>query len=531
MTLNISDPMFPDRANLRDRDILVGERPNRMVKALERIFDLSLPNPLVTYISGDVGSGKSHLLNHIQFLSEKNENRLVVVINANQFDSIDALTILRSIHADYTLRQSLRDEMRLSNTALLDRVNLIYEINNGLEILGRRSTKSKDFGLIVGIDSLDEFIRTRMLDTSKLLITIRLLLEDLHKTCFVLSLTHNILEEAKGKYLAEDRTFSRRFIGPQEYDGSPLNFIGFDRGETFEMYNVYRNRWLKRRLDDGEINQEEYDKFEKSEWPISKEAISLAWEATNNKAPYALQSLFQHALNELRTAYDEWFNPDTVIQEQQMAHVIEIAVNRAESGIRVSEEEFEHKINILTNEDRYLIPVNNTEWEYAIALFSKKLIEESGFATEGKRGPKGAYILNVTEPINNESQPLGLFIALNRTITETDITSLNKLVTKELKKINPRYVIVFTNDKNCRGVYDGIGGPKREFTEICHLGNYTYVVQLSDNQIEAICATHKQRDKEYYKALLKIIDKRCCAELGLSLSEILKAIIYATFER
>ena len=118
MTMNILDPMFPTRANPRDRDILIGERPNRMVKALGRIFDLSLQNSLVTYISGDVGSGKSHVLNHIQYLSERNKNRHVVIINANQFDSIDDLTILKSIHADDRLRnQSLRDGVRFSDKA------------------------------------------------------------------------------------------------------------------------------------------------------------------------------------------------------------------------------------------------------------------------------------------------------------------------------------------------------------------------------------------------------------------------------
>jgi hypothetical protein len=539
MTMNILDPMFPTRANPRDRDILIGERPNRMVKALERIFDLSLQNSLVTYISGDVGSGKSHVLNHIQYLSEKNKNRYAVIINANQFDSIDDLTILRSIHADDRLRnQCLREGIRFSDTASLNREELVDEINRGLEILDRNSTNTKGFGLIVAIDGLDEFVRDRTLDTSQMLISIRLLLEDLHKACFVLSLTHSILDEAKGKggCLAEDRTFSRRFIGPQEYDGTQLNFMGFNLSETFEMFKYYRDRWLKRRLADGEIDQEEYDRFKNSEWPISKDAIALAWEATN-KMPWALQLLFQNAFNDLKSEYsnNDWFNPENIVNLQQMARVIETAVRRAESGVSIGEVEFENTIRILRDEGRYLtIPLNNIESrEDTIVRFIKDIIEEIGFTTKGiiPFNERKAYILNVMESTNsNNYQPLGFLIALDRPVTESDVKFLNKLVTGELR-YKPRYVIILTNDENCRDVYDGVGGVRRRFTRECHLGNYTYLIQLTDNQIDDICATYEQKNQEYYGALLKIIDKRCCAKTGLSLSEILKAIIYGTFEQ
>ncbi|MEA2074858.1 MAG: hypothetical protein U9O85_03875 [Euryarchaeota archaeon] len=539
MTMNILDPMFPTRANPRDRDILIGERPNRMVNALERIFDLSLQNSLVTYVSGDVGSGKSHVLNHIQYLSERNKNRHVVIINANQFDSIDDLTILRSIHADDRLRnQSLRDGIRFSDTASLNREELIDEINRGLEILDRKSTNTKGFGLIVGIDGLDEFVRDKTLDTSQLLISIRLLLEDLHKACFVLSLTHSILDEAKGVggCLAEDRTFSRRFIGPQEYDGTPLNFIGFNLSETFEMFKYYRDRWLERRLADGETDQERYDEFKKSEWPISKDAISLAWGATT-KTPWALQLLFQNAFNDLKSEYfnNDWFNLENIVTPQQMARVIETAVRRAESGVSIGEVEFENTIRILRDEGRYLtVPLNNIESrEDTIVRFIKGIIEEIGFTTEGLIPSKKrkAYLLKVMESTNsNNYQYLGFLIALDRPVTESDVNFLNELVMGELR-YKPRYVIILTNDENCRDVYDGVGGVQRRFIRECHLGNYTYLIQLTDNQIDDICAAYQQRDEDYYKALLKIMDKRCCAKTGLSLSEIFKAIIHATFEQ
>lgn len=539
MTMNILDPMFPTRANPRDRDILIGERPNRMVNALERIFDLSLQNSLVTYVSGDVGSGKSHVLNHIQYLSERNKNRHVVIINANQFDSIDDLTILRSIHADDRLRnQSLRDGIRFSDTASLNREELLDEINRGLEILDRKSTNTKGFGLIVAIDGLDEFVRDKTLDTSQLLISIRLLLEDLHKACFVLSLTHSILDEAKGKggCLREDRTFSRRFIGPQEYDGTQLNFVGFNLSETLEMFRYYRDKWLERRLADGEIDQERHDEFKKSEWPISKDAISLAWKATN-KTPWALQLLFQNAFNGLKTEYfsNDWFNPENTVNLQQMARVIETAVRRAESGVSIGEVEFGDTIRILQDERNYLTsPISNIESkEYTIVRFIKDIIEEIGFTAEwpGHFQSRNTYILKVKESTNsNNYQYLGFLIALDRPVTESDVNFLNELVMGELR-YKPRYVIILTNDENCRDVYDGVGGVQRRFTRECHLGNYTYLIQLSDDQIDDICAAYQQRDEDYYKALLKIIDKRCCARTNLSLSEIVKAIIYATFER
>jgi len=449
------------------------------------------------------------------------------------------LTILRSIHADDRLRnQCSREGIRFSDTASLNREKLVDEINRGLEILDQESTNTKGFGLIVGIDGLDEFVRDKTLDTSQLLISIRLLLEDLHKACFVLSLTHSILDEAKGEggCLAEDRTFSRRFIRPQEYDGTQLNFVGFNLSETSEMFKYYRDKWLERRLADGEIDQERYDEFKKSEWPISKDAISLAWKATA-KTPSALQLLFQNAFNDLKTEdfSNNWFNPKNIVNTQQMSRVIETAVRRAESGVSIGEVEFEHTIRILNDERNYLTsPIINIESkDHTVMRFIKDIIEEIGFTAEwpGHFQSRNTYILEVKESTNsNNYQYLGFLIALDRPVTESDVNFLNELVMGKFR-YKPRYVIILTNDENCRDVYDGVGGVQRRFTRECHLGNYTYLIQLSDNQIDDICAAHQQRDEDYYKALLKIIDKRCCARTDLSLSEIVKAIIYATFER
>jgi hypothetical protein len=218
-----------------------------------------------------------------------------------------------------------------------------------------------------------------------------------------------------------------------------------------------------------------------------------------------------------------------------MARVIETAVRRAESGVSIGEVEFENTIRILRDEGRYLtIPLNNIESrEYTVVRFIKDIIEEIGFTTKGiiPSKKRKAYLLKVMESTNsNKYQFLGFLIALDRPVTESDVNFLNELVTGGLR-YKPRYVIILTNDENCRDVYDGVGGVRREFTRECHLGNYTYLTQLTDNQIDDICAAYQQRDEDYYKALLKIMDKRCCAKTGLSLSEILKAIIYATFEQ
>lgn len=525
--MDITDPMFPTGANPRDRDVLIGVRPARMAKALERIFDLSSQNPLVTYVSGDVGAGKSHVLNHIQYLSERDGTRQMVIINANQFSTIDELTILQNILGN------------ASSTAQISRNQLVDEINHRLAQLSKVSPNPNKYGLVVAIDGLDEFVRDKdkSLDTEQLLMTVRLLLENLDKTTFILSLTHSILDKAKGKYLAEDRTFSRRFIGPQEHDGTPLNFEGFSFSETLELYRVYRNRWLDRRLEKGEINKNLYDELKNNDWPISKDAVALLWEATN-KTPRTLQWLFQDTLNDLRERLPtEWLNTRNIVYPEQMAQIIETAERRAVSGMSISDVQFKHKIQILKASNNYFdITLNMTQKpEDSIVGVVKDIVEENGFGI-GKLlqlDYKGSYLLEVSRTIDDKNySAIGFLIILGREITERDIDLLYSLTSGEQRGHNVEYVLVITDnlkdsEYGIYGDFEPIGFKKKHDR---HLGNYTYLLRLTNRQLKDIYVTYAQRDKEYYKALLDITDKRVGANRNLSLSKIIRAVTYAALE-
>jgi len=530
--MNIIDPMFPTIANPRDKDVLIGVRPSRMVKALERIFDLSLQNPLVTYISGDVGAGKSHVINHIQYLSERDGTRQMVIINANQFSSIRELAILRSIHGN------LKDIGVVSSpTSQINMDQLVREINSGLEKLSEASTNPNKYGLIIAIDGLDEFVRDKSLDTAQLLITVRLLLENLDKATFVLSLTHSVLDEAKRKYLAEDRTFSRRFIGPQEYDGTPLNFKGFSFSETLELYHVYRNRWLHRRLERGEITKEGYDELKNSDWPISEDAISLAYRATN-KTPRALQFLLQHALNNLRERYpDEWLNPRNIVYPEQMAQIIDIAERRAVSGMSISDAQFKHKIQILKAPNNYFDAQIDVAQKHKSSIVEviRDIIKDTGFDTGRLLQPdyEDSYILEVRTSEDKNYSAIGFLIILGRKMTKEDIEFLYSLTSGGKLGHNVEYVLVI-NDNGNEYRY-GIYGDFKPIDFIQkygrHLGNYTYLLRLTNKQLRYIYATYAQRGKEYYKALLEITDKHIGINRYLPLSKVISDITYAALER
>lgn len=532
--MKMFDPMFPDRANDRDNKLLVGLRPRRMIKALDKIFELSLQNPLITYISGDTGSGKSHVLNHMKYIFAEKKSHQIVILNANDFNKIDESSILRTVHQDIDLNRKLVEiGGKISPYNTVGEAQMINEINNRTEKISNDYGGNRYHGLIIAIDGLDEYVRKNDFDAKQLLITLRLLLDDLDRTCILLSLTHNIYDMMEPA-IREDRTFLRRFIGPQEYDGSKLNFMGFNKDETFDMYEQYKNNWLERFFYNGNIKDDVYNELKEHEWPISNDAISLIWETTNH-TPGILQKLFQRALDDLVEKYpDKWLNPSNNITAELIASTIETFVDRGVSGMNVFDEKLKNKIAILKEPDRYFGVTKKHPFEDMFIQTMVDLIKQKGFIVGEKFSTerKGCYIQKLSKLNGGEMRKfaLGFFIISGKNITKRDIEFLNKFISKNQQGYEITYILVVTID-GYKDIYDPWNGPIELSGPFGHhLGNYTYTIPFDSEKdsakIQRFMATYNQRDKKYYPILLEIAEKKCCIN-DILLSDILESICNA----
>lgn len=328
------------------------------------------------------------------------------------------------------------------------------------------------------------------------------------------------------KIIKEDRTFVRRFIGPQEYDGSKLNFTGFNIDETFEMYRAYKEKWLKRYFDKGEIKAGLYHELRESEWPISKDAISLIWEATNN-TPGILQKLFQRALNDLEKKYpDNWLNPNNNITPKSIASAIEIFISRGESGMKLLDKNLKNKISVLKEPDRYFGVMTKHSLDDVFIQVAVDLIKKKGFIVgeKFKTEQNGCYIQELSKPDNGviKKFALGFLISHGKSIAEEDIKFLNKLISKRQGGYEVTYILIVTS-YGYKYIYDPwnrkpihIFGPFGH-----HLGNYTYTIPLDSEKIQYLMATYTQRNEEYYPILLELIDKNFRKDIEIALSDIL----------
>lgn len=526
------EPMFPDRANDRDNKLLVGLRPRRMIKALDKIFELSLQNPLLTYISGDTGSGKSHILNHMKYIFTEKKSHQIVILNANDFKRIDESAILRTVHQDIDLNRKLVEiGGKISPCNTVGEAQMINEINNRTKEIGNYYGGNKHHGLIIAIDGLDEYVRKNVFDAERLLITLRLLLDDFDRTCILLSLTHNIYEEIEPA-IRKDRTFLRRFIGPQEYDGSKLNFMGFNLDETYDMYEQYKIKWLERLFYNGNIKENLFLELKENEWPISKDAISLIWESTN-QTPGILQKLFQRALDDLIDNYPEnWLNPNKNITPESMASTIETFFGRGVSGMKLKpDENLKNKIAILKDSDRFFRVIERYPFEDVFIQTAVDLLKKQGFSVGRKFDTemKGCYIQELSKQDGSEIKKfaLGFFVISGKNINYEEIEFLNKFISKNQQGYEITYILIVTID-GYKDIYEPWNGPIDVYGPFGHnLGNYTYTIpfdsEKDSEKIQCLMATYKQRDEKNYSILLEIADKKCCNN-DIMLSDILESI-------
>lgn len=516
--------------------ILVGRRPHRMVEALEHIFDLSLQNPIITYLTGDPGSGKSQLLYYMRrkFITDK--SRIMVVIHADKFDSraknpLGQLALLKEICKDEQLKErGLQAGFELDSSvdevdeaALAERINQTVRAVEICENANRKQLRNS-FGLVVAIDGLDEYVRPSggkgllEQDTRALMFSIRFLLDSLLKTCIVLAFTTDIFgmvqDVTKG-----DVTFQRRLIPSQEFDGSDLSFQAFNLEETREMYLGYRGVWLSKAtaagLDIAVVKN-------RTEWPISPSAIELVLEATTGR-PGALQEVFQSSFEAIQDQDQEWLRTGINVDLKFMANVIYSISRTAPYGLDMDKGDVRRRIDFLRGWAEQTSTPSSYPTEPQVVDVIKAILELADFKVTGstvdKLSSTHLYVLNVEA--NFKMGNIGVLVMPDTFITKGDIEILNDFVTDN--KVHQ--LVLFTQKEGFEWIYSPSPFPSdHEGTRKRNLSNYSYVLRFSKEQFSGLGVTAMRLTTESKSAALWCADRLCSPIEGYKLSEVLSSM-------
>ncbi len=538
-------PMFPSVAAPEHSHILVGQRPQRIVRALDHIFDLSLQNSLVTYLEGLPGSGKSHTINHLQDLASRRRDRIFVVVHANLFSSEDDFTLdetalLRLVYQDANFREvasnlqvELPDSSEGEDAGKL--VDIINKVIHAAEVEGTTGDARKAAGLVIAIDGLDEYVRpvsggsVVAYDTKKFALAVRFLLDMLDRTCLLLGFTTAIYDEVY-KVIEPDRTFQRRFVTPQEFNGEPLAFEAFGLGEAGEMYNRYRDEWLSRALEDDLITQRESEDLVAADWPLSRDAVDLAWEATDH-LPRSLQQLFQRSFEELRIrGGDQWRSGRENVGLVEMARVIEAASRQGDAGLELHDEAVGSKLRILHEWNGRSAAARRIETS-ALALTFSDLLTAGGMETRGITGATvgGVPLRSILISSSGREGKLAVLF-LEDGAGQHLLRVLQGLAKMSEWDSEVRFLVV------CNTSF--IGEVQKVWREsinyasdasVFHLGNSGYVLGLDPRRLGGLSAGPEYREASAYESWLWVADRLCSPIKGLRLSAILTSLARSAF--
>ena len=537
--------MFPSVASPEHSHILVGQRPRRIVRALDHIFDLSTQNSLVTYLAGLPGSGKSHIIHHLNHLTRERRDRIFVLVNANLFSSheeftLDEAALLRLIYQDDNFRDFASDlQYELPEAPESNDVGELLEIINDVIHAGEADRITKDLrgesGLVLAIDGLDEYVRpisggsVVAFDTERFALAVRFLLDMLDRTCVILGFTTAIYDEVY-KVIEPDRTFLRRFITPQEFNGEPLTFDAFGLSETREMYDRYRQEWLQRASEDGLLAPRDRNGLLEGHWPFSPEAVQLAWEATDH-LPRSLQQLFQRAFEELRVlGGDQWLSGREEIGLIEMAGVIEAASRQGDAGLEIHGETLASKLRILRKWNERSQRGKEVDIP-ALALIFADLLKAEGMETNSVTAATVGEIPLTSIQISSLGGEGKLFILMLEDVSPESLLSVLRALAGTLEwDRNVRFLVLCKPDS-----IDQVQEAWRESINyasdpaIFHLGNSGYILGLDSVQLKGLSTGPEEKEDPEYEAWLWVADRLCSPLKPLRLSEILTPLARSAF--
>ena len=317
---NYDSPFSLHRPLPNNKSVLIGGQAEELKLLFEKIYNISIVNPVMTAIVGSPGTGKTHFLWNLEDRTAKGKrNGLVLIYDLND-ETPNTEEILRFIHSHESFRELAGlNNLVLNDTDEMGTIEIANEINYVVGEINK--TNNGNFGMCIGVDVVDEHIRQvvgkKKLKRDKVIFdlvgTFRLILDVIPKVCIIFALTKDVYIEMMPLILS-DQTLRRRFLIPNGINGEHVEFGRFTEEEAYTFISTSINHWAERNeitinLDDNQT------------WPFKKSAIKLAWRVapTPGGLSYACYNSLQHKLNENKLNDKSVDNNNFIITEIEMA--------------------------------------------------------------------------------------------------------------------------------------------------------------------------------------------------------------------
>jgi len=501
------DPPFSfHNSNPYNKSLLVGTKATELKSLMDKVFETCLVDSLMTAIVGNPGTGKTHFLWNLEYRTniEKSKNGIVVIFNLK--DKIPTTEqILQSIYTNtHFVDLAEKYNVVLKGENYDDKKQ---EINY---LLSRAKEDWKDFGLFIGVDTVDECIRKivdlKNVESDKavvdLLGTYRLILDTFDNTAVIFALTKDVYHIFRD-VISGDQTLRRRILVPNGIDDKPIEFGSLKEKEAYELVTVSMKEWAKRN------NLEEID-F--GNYPFSKEAIYLAWRVAST--PGSLTKICSQCLNKKVCEYNDTTTKEKSlkISEYEMATIL--LKNKSDPTLDYREKLW-NNIDYIIKKDEYesLLKdfIGNQNWQF----------KDKGILYESFKD----YFLSLEFSINSGER--GLFVGYtidgNKKEVElkfVDGTKIPKIDFKSvannlLKGISNACLFIYITDeehdeKKDFFIYEN------EFIEISRYFrnkdiDYTPTLgskRLTSNDIEKIIGVKKMTNIKERKKLFNYIDNK-----------------------
>lgn len=276
------DPPFSyHRPHPHNKSVLIGAQAEELKILFEEIYSLSLINPIMTAIVGNPGTGKTHFLWNLEHRTNQYQRSGIVLIYELKDKTPKISDVIEFIHKHETFRKlAINNRIYISDNQEISLEQRAKEINNVIEKI--RQEVDSNFGICLGVDVVDEFVRKLVITNNwnerrvilDLLGSFRLILDSINKICVIFALTRNVYDEMI-PVVSGDQTLRRRFIIANGVDGEPIKFGALKEQEACNLVSTFMEHWAQR----NDIDFNEFAKGNET-WPFTRSAIKLAWRMT-----------------------------------------------------------------------------------------------------------------------------------------------------------------------------------------------------------------------------------------------------------
>lgn len=277
--IRLDPPFSIHRPHPYNKSVLIGAQAEELKILFEEIYSLSLVNPIMTAIVGKPGTGKTHFLWNLEYRTNQTHERSGIVLIYELKDKTPKISdIIEFIHKHEDFRKLAIDyKIHLSDLQENSIEQMTKEINCTVEKIS--SEIDNNFGICIGVDIVDEFVR-QLENTGKwikseiirdLLGSFRLILDSINKVCIVFALTNDVYNDMK-LVISGDQTLRRRIIIANGVNDKPIEFGQLKENEAYLLVSTSMKQWAKR----NDIDIKNIANNNET-WPFEKNAVKLAW--------------------------------------------------------------------------------------------------------------------------------------------------------------------------------------------------------------------------------------------------------------